>query len=305
MDYQVLLYYKYIPVANPEDLRISQRFLCESLQLTGRIIVATEGINGTIGGTIESTEKYIENMRSDPRFADVHFKKSKGISDTFPRLSIKVRSEIVSTHITSVVLDPHTATARHLAPEMLNTWYREGKKFKVIDMRNTYELEVGKFKNSLDPETTNFRDLPQSLQKLKVYKDETIVAVCTGGVRCEKASQYLKTQGFKDVYQLDGGIVTYMEKYPGQDFEGTLYTFDKRKTLDFCAPGQKKVIGKCLHCEVSTETIVDCADDMCHSQITCCENCVNKYEGIVYCKKCNNANGVPLPEGRYMTRIIL
>lgn len=305
MEYQVLLYYKYIPIIDPEALRISQRALCEKLNLTGRIIVSKEGINGTVEGTKQSTEKYIETMIANQCFADIHFKKSKGIGDAFPRLSIKVRPEIVATHITDIPLNPHVETATHLAPETLHEWYRKGKKFKVIDMRNTYEFEVGKFKDSVDPETINFRDLPQSLQKLKVHKDETVVTVCTGGVRCEKASQYLKTQGFSDVYQLDGGIVTYIEKYPGIDFEGTLYTFDKRKTIDFCLPGQKKIVGKCLHCKAGTETIVDCSDDMCHSQITCCEECINLFKGIVYCKKCHNTNGIPLSEGRYMTKIIL
>ncbi len=300
MNPQILLYYKYVTISDPEALKRVQKELCERLGLKGRIIIAHEGVNGTVGGTKEATEEYIKEMVADPRFTDIHWKKSSGSEDTFPRLSIKVRPEIVTTKITDVELDPTKETATHLKPEELHEWYKEGKKFKVIDMRNTYEIGIGTFKDSIDPETMNFRDLPKSLEKLKVHKDETILTVCTGGVRCEKASQYLKTQGFKDVYQLDGGIVTYMEKYPGKDFQGTLYVFDKRKKMDFCKPGEREVIGKCSICNGTTERVENCADDECHLQFICCDDCIKKYEGMVYCKECNNAHGQIPKSGRYM-----
>lgn len=300
MDFQILLYYKYVSIADPESFCKSQKELCERLNLKGRIIVAKEGINGTVGGTRKATEDYIEEMVQDPRFSDIHWKKSTGPEDAFPRLSVKVRPEIVTTKITDVPLDPSVETAPHLKPEELHAWYREGRKFKVIDMRNSYEIGIGTFKGSVDPETMNFRDLPKSLEKLKVHKDETVITVCTGGVRCEKASQYLRTQGFKDVYQLDGGIVTYMEKYPGKDFEGTLYVFDKRKKMDFCKPGERDVIGKCSICLGTTERVENCADDECHLQFICCDNCIAEYDGMVYCKECGNAQGKIPRSGRYM-----
>jgi len=304
MSIQILLYYKYVSIADPEAFKNAQKALCERLNLKGRIIVAHEGINGTVGGTIEDTERYIKEMKNDPLFFDIHWKKSFGPSDTFPRLSIKVRSEIVTTKITDVELDPTKETATHLKPEELHAWYKKGKKFKVIDMRNSYEIGIGTFKDSVDPETMNFRDLPNSLKKLKVHKDETVLTVCTGGVRCEKASQYLKTQGFKDVYQLDGGIVSYIEKYPGKDFEGTLYVFDKRKKMDFCKKGEREVIGKCSICNSTTERVENCADDECHLQFICCDTCIAQYNGMVYCKECNNTHGeIPKVSGR-VTRII-
>ncbi len=300
MNFQILLYYKYVNISDPETFKNTQRALCERLHLKGRIIIAHEGINGTVGGTKEATEEYIKEMTADPRFEDIHWKKSLGPEDTFPRLSVKVRPEIVTTKITDVELDPTKETATHLKPEELHEWYREGRKFKVIDMRNTYEIGIGTFKDSIDPETMNFRDLPKSLEKLKVHKDETVLTVCTGGVRCEKASQYLKTQGFKDVYQLDGGIVTYMEKYPGKDFEGTLYVFDKRKKMDFCKPGERGVIGKCSICHGTTERVENCADDECHLQFICCDDCIAKYNGMVYCKECDNIPGQMSKSGRFM-----
>lgn len=304
MNCRILLYYKYTTILDPEALRIAQRDLCERLKLKGRIIVAHEGINGTLGGSIEATEMYMEEMKKDARFADIHWKKSFSEEDVFPRLSIKVRTEIVTTKITDVELNPQKETATHLKPEELHMWYQEGKSFKIIDMRNSYEIGIGTFKDSIDPETMNFRDLPNSLEKLKVHKDETVLTVCTGGVRCEKASQYLKTQGFKDVYQLDGGIVTYIEKYPGKNFEGTLYVFDKRKKMDFCKPGERKVIGKCSICKNTTERVENCADDECHLQFICCDECIAKYDGMVYCKECKNTHGeFPKVSGR-VTRIV-
>lgn len=137
MDYQILLYYKYVPISDPEALKTAQRELCEELGLKGRIIVAKEGINGTVGGSVEATEAYIQRMTSNPLFTNIHWKKSFGPSDTFPRLTIKVREEIVTTKITDVELDPTKETATHLKPEELYSWYREGRSFKVIDMRNS------------------------------------------------------------------------------------------------------------------------------------------------------------------------
>lgn len=304
MNFQVLLYYKYVGIVDPEALRIAQKELCERLNLKGRIIVAHEGINGTVGGSKEATEAYIQEMTQDPRFSNIHWKKSEGPLDTFPRLSIKVRPEIVTTKITDVELNPEKERAPHLKPEELHAWYREGKKFKVIDMRNTYEIGVGTFKDSVDPETMNFRDLPKSLEKLSIHKDDVVVPVCTGGVRCEKGALYLKAHGFNNVYALDGGIVSYMEKYPGQDFEGTLYVFDKRKKMDFCKPGQREVIGKCSICLGRTERVENCADDECHLQFICCDDCIMKYDGMVYCKECNNTQGeFPKVSGR-VTRVI-
>lgn len=305
MENQILLYYKYVTVSDPEALKIAQKALCEELGLKGRIIIAKEGINGTVGGSVEATEEYIKRMGANPLFGNIHWKKSFGPSDTFPRLTIKVREEIVTTKITDVELDPTKETATHLKPEELHSWYREGKNFKVIDMRNTYEINIGTFKDSVDPETINFRDLPKSLDKLKVHKDETVVTVCTGGVRCEKASQYLRTQGFKDVYQLDGGIVTYMEKYPGEDFLGTLYVFDKRKSMDFCKPGQKQVIGTCSICNIPSERVENCADDTCHLQFTCCAECIAAYDGMVYCKECHNVNGEIPKKGKRLTKVLV
>jgi len=138
-------------------------------------------------------------------------------------------------------------------------------------MRNSYEFASGHFKNSIDPELENSRDLPTALNKLTPLKEKTVLTVCTGGVRCEKMSAYLLNKGFENVYQLDGGMHSYMEKYPGQDFLGTLYTFDQRLTMDFGGP--REIIGTCKLCSKKTEQYVNCKNNLCHLHFLACESC--------------------------------
>ncbi len=288
--YTILLFYKYVEITNPEELVDSQRKICERLMLKGRIIVAYEGINATLEGTTEAIETYCDQLTSDARFADVHLKKSVGTGKAFPKLSIKIRKEIVSLGLSAKQdVDPRTMTGKYLTAEKLQEWFTVGKKFKIIDMRNDYEHKVGHFKNSILPPLQNFRDLPKALPTLELLKDETILTVCTGGVRCEKASGYLVKNGFKDVYQLQGGIVTYMEQFersddglcPAQNFLGSLYVFDERVTMAYAAPSERPVVGACDHCGVPAEIYINCSDDICHKHFIVCEWC--KKEGML-CK---------------------
>ncbi len=276
MSYEVLLYYKYIHIEDPEALMAVQRRLCEELSLKGRIIIAAEGINGTVEGTKENTEKYIEATIADPRFADIHWKKSAGSGATFPTLSIKVRSEIVSAHLGSDDVNPAETTGHHLSPEELHELFKSGEELYVVDMRNDYEHKVGHFAGSILPPLANFRDLPKIMPELEHLKDKKVVTVCTGGVRCEKASGYLIKQGFKDVSQLSGGIVSYMERYPNQDFKGKLYVFDGRVTMGFDTDKpEHEVIGRCDKCSVASENYVNCANNLCHKHFICCANCMD------------------------------
>lgn len=256
MTHTILLYYKYVPINEPETFRDSQKALCERLGLKGRIIVATEGINGTLEGETTAVEGYIKEMQGDPRFVDVDFKTSPGTGDAFPKLSVKVRSEIVSSGLGSEV-SPRERTAPRLEPEDLQRWFDEGKDFVVVDMRNDYEYKSGHFKNSIEPGMRNFRDLPEKIREIENLKDKTVVTVCTGGVRCEKASAYLQKEGFEDVYQLNGGIHRYIEKYPGEYFEGGLYVFDGRVVMDTAGGKERTVIGECEYCDEKTEDYYD------------------------------------------------
>lgn len=260
----------------------SQRKLCEDLNLKGRIIVAKEGINGTVEGLKENTDKYMEVMKADPRFADIHWKVSDGTGNAFPALSIKVRKEIVSAHLDEDDLNPNEITGRHLDPEELHELLKSGEELYVVDMRNDYEHKVGHFKNSILPPLTNFRDLPKVVEELAHLKDKKVVTVCTGGVRCEKASGYLIKKGFKDVSQLNGGIVSYMEKFPNQYFKGKLYVFDGRIVMGFDTDKPEyEMVGVCDKCGSKSENYINCSKPECHRHFICCVNCIEK-EGV-YC----------------------
>ena len=286
-DFEILLYYKYVGIDDPEALKVAQRELCEKLDLKGRIIVSTEGINGTVEGLKENTQKYIDEMVQDSRFADMHWKRSVGTGEAFPKLKVKNRKELVSLHLEEAGIcdvDPNQTTGIHLAPEELHKWIAEGKEFYIIDMRNAYEHKLGHFEGSVLPPMDNFRDLPKLIKQLDHLKDKTVLTVCTGGVRCEKASGFLITQGFKNVYQLDGGIVSYMEKYPNEDFKGKLYVFDNRVGMGFYTDDPNhEIIAECEACESKTENYVNCANNGCHRHFVACKECVEEQDGKITC----------------------
>ncbi|MDB5188670.1 MAG: hypothetical protein JWM92_268 [Candidatus Nomurabacteria bacterium] len=271
---QILLFYKYVHLENPEAVRDWIFDLCQQYNLKGRLIVAAEGINFTFEGAVADTEAFLVDMQKDERFHHIHFKRSVGTGEAFPKLSVKVRDEIVTGNLGVCDIDPNEVTGKHLPPTELHSWIHEGKEFYIIDMRNAYEHKVGKFAGSICPPLENFRDLPKIIDSIKHLKNKTVVTVCTGGVRCEKASGYLITQGFTDVYQLDGGIVSYMELYPNEDFEGKLYVFDRRLMLGFYTDDPKhKVIGTCDHCGAASEQFINCANKACNKHMILCDQC--------------------------------
>lgn len=288
-DYQVLLFYKYTPVLKPEELWAWQKGICSALNLKGRIIIAKEGINGTVEGFKKDTEKYMEELRkigvsveTKPlgNFRDIQFKTSVGTGESFPKLKVKIKDELVSLKFGEDDVNPNDLTGKHLPAKELKKWYENNEDFCVLDMRNDYEFKVGHFKNSINPKLENSRDLPKILPELENLKDKKVLTVCTGGVRCEKMSGYLLKKGFKEVYQLDGGMHSYMEKFPGEDFLGTLYTFDNRVVMDF--GGEREVIGECDKCKEKSERYVNCANSFCHKHLVVCENC-SEADGTVFC----------------------
>lgn len=286
-EYQILLFYKYVFIEDPKTVRDWLFALGKTLNLAGRFIVATEGLNITLEGKTEDTETFIKELETDERFLNIHFKRSVGTGKAFPRLSVKVRDELVSGHLGICDVDPNQVTGIHLAPEELHQWFLEGKEFYIVDMRNMYEHQVGHFAGSILPSLEHFRDLPKITKQLSHLKHKTVLTVCTGGIRCEKASGYLVTQGFTDVYQLDGGIVSYMEQYPNEHFEGKLYVFDQREVMGFYTDDPKhKVIGRCTICNTPAEHYADCDRQWCARHFVMCRDCEQKYtdsEGKLYC----------------------
>lgn len=255
-----------------------QREICTRLKLKGRIIVSKHGINGTLGGDIESLREYKREMNRSVIFKDIMYKWSDGSGREFPRLSVKVRPELVAfgkpdeleVNVKGVV-----DGGRHLNPEALHKLVEErGEDVVFFDGRNAYEAAVGRFKGAIVPDTNTTHDFVKEIESKKYdsIKERPIVTYCTGGVRCEILSTLMKDRGFKDVYQLDGGIVKYGEKY-GDDglWEGALHIFDDRMTHRF---SDKSIdIGECVYCGGKTSRYINCADKSCNKLVLVCDNC--------------------------------
>lgn len=277
--HQVLLFYKYVTIENPQEYVVTFRALCEKYNLLGRVLIAEEGINATLEGLTEDTEEFVKEWKEDTRFSDVQIKRSEGNGASFKKLSVKFRHEIVGTKFPKEV-DPRVKTAPHISADELHRMYENNEDFVVVDMRNSYEYASGHFENSIDPGMNASRELPEKIHELDPVKNKKIITVCTGGIRCEKMSGYLQHVGFENVYQLDGGMHTYMEKYPEGHFKGTLFTFDERMTMDF--GGKREIIGKCKLCGDTTETYQNCSNAECNMLFLICNECTGD-AGPVFC----------------------
>lgn len=296
-EFQVLLYYKYVVLSDSEAVRDEQRALCEELNLKGRIIVAEEGINGTVEGSIANIEKYIREMNESRDFQSISFKKSKSTGNSFSKLIVRHRPEVVTTNIPN--LNPNKVTGKYITSEELHQWFTDKKEFYIVDMRNEYEYASGHFEGFVPSGMKNFFNLKDVLPRLAHLKNKTVVTVCTGGIRCEKASGFLVENGFADVYQLKDGIQTYMESFPNEHFKGKLYVFDKRLTIGFNTDDPKhEIVGRCIFCKKPSEAYVNCEHDECHKHYICCEGCLDKETGLSFCNADCKENYMSTQEAR-------
>ena len=273
--FQVLLYYCYAPLENPEQFREEQHRLCLALDLRGRIIVASEGLNGTVSGTAANCARYMAAVKADPRFAALEFKVDKVPGHTFQKLHVRVKPEIVHSSLRHV--RPHEKTGHHLSPEEFKA-LKDRDDVVVVDVRSDYEYNLGRFKNAVTLDMENFRDFPERVEQLKEFKDKKILTYCTGGVKCEKASAYLLEQGFENVYQLHGGIIKYGIEVGGEDFDGQCYVFDNRVAVDVNRVNPS-VISRCQHCQQSSNRLVNCANPHCNAHIPLCNPCGEQLQG--------------------------
>ncbi|MBX8995162.1 rhodanese-related sulfurtransferase [Corynebacterium testudinoris] len=276
---KILLYYRFTPIADPKAVMLWQRDLCESLGLRGRILISTHGINGTVGGDIAACKKYIRKTRDYPGFKDMEFKWSEGGAEDFPKLSVKVREEIVAFGAAGELKVDEGGVVGggvHLKPEEVNELVdARGDDVVFFDGRNAMEAEIGKFKGAVVPDVNTTHDFLAEIESGKYdwMKNRPVVTYCTGGVRCEILSSLMKNRGFEEVYQIDGGIVRYGEKFGNQGlWEGSLYVFDKRMHVEFGDDYQE--LGHCIHCHAATNNFINCAnEDTCRQQALVCETC--------------------------------
>lgn len=275
---KVILYYAFTPITDTAAMRLWQKQLCESLNLKGRIIISKHGINGTVGGDMADVKKYVKATRDYPGFKKIAFKWSDGTGNDFPRLQIRVRSELVafgSPNEIEVDENGVIGGGVHLRPEQVNELVNErGDEVVFFDGRNAYEAKIGKFKDALVPDVQTSHDFIAEIESGKYddIKDKPIVTYCTGGIRCEILSAVMVKRGFKEVYQIDGGIVKYGNKF-GDDglWEGSLYIFDDRMIQDFS--DKTKVIGECEKCSAPTKRFRNCRTATCHELILLCDTC--------------------------------
>lgn len=276
--HRVLLYYRYVVIEDPEAYVQQQRRLCTQLELQGRILVGSEGINGTVSGTTENTMRYREAMAADPRTCDMPFKVDASDGHVFPKLSIKVREEIVSLGLADDELgdvDPVTETGRRLSP---TEFYRamQDENTIIIDGRNDYESALGHFAGAICPDVGNFREFPQWIREHReALEGRKILTYCTGGIRCEKLSAWLLREGFDDVSQLEGGIVEYSRdpEVLGRDFDGDCYVFDQRVGVPVNHTETRRVVSCCERCGEPSLRYRNCGFAPCNRQFFLCEVC--------------------------------
>ena len=293
-DYRVLLYYQYVPIDNSENFRDEHMKLCNELGLLGRIIVAEEGINGTLSGTYEATQGYIDALHNDPRFETMPFKIDEASGHAFEKMHVRVKPELVNLSLDEDV-NPLKLTGEYLKPEEFN------KKMKnegtlIIDARNDYEYDLGHFEGAIKPDIKTFRELPQWIKDNKELLDgKEILTYCTGGVRCEKFSGWLKAEGHEDVGQLDGGIVTYGydPDVQGELWNGQCYVFDQRIAVPINRV-EPNIVGKDFITGQPCERYVNCANPDCNKQILMSEETEKKY-----LRACSDACRVH-PRNRYV-----
>ncbi|RLP71517.1 rhodanese-related sulfurtransferase [Mycetocola manganoxydans] len=280
---KILLYYVFTPLADPDAIRLWQRDLAESLNLRGRILLSKDGLNGTLGGELNAVKKYLRKTREYPAFKNLDVKWSEGTgldengaSLDFPRLVVKVRDEIVSFGAPGELQVDDAGVVgggTKLQPDELHELVAErGDDVVFFDGRNAFEAEIGRFKDAVVPEVSNTREFVAELESGKYdhLKDKPVVTYCTGGIRCEVLSGLMKSRGFGEVYQLDGGVVRYGETF-GDDglWEGSLYVFDNRMSMDFS--DHAAVIGSCSVCGEPSKHMQNCADASCRTQLVLCE----------------------------------
>jgi UPF0176 protein len=279
--HKILLYYIFRPLGDPQAISLWQRKLCESLDLRGRILVSEHGINGTVGGEIKHLLSYIKQNKEYLPFKEIEYKWSEGHRDDFPRLKVKARSEVVGFGIPNELkVDSHgiVGGGQHLSPaELHDLVEKRGDDVTFFDGRNAFESRIGRFTGAVVPETNTTHDFIAEIESGKYdhLKSKAVVTYCTGGIRCEILSSAMKSRGFEEVYQLDGGIVKYGEAFGNKGlWEGSLYVFDRRMAVDF--EPNVAAIGQCAHCEGFTKTFYNCSSDWCRELTLVCDSCVER-----------------------------
>ncbi len=223
--------YRFAPLQDLQSLRTELLAFCSAEDLRGTILLSTEGVNLFVAGEAEGIESLLARLRAIPGLAPLAAKYSTTADQPFRRMLVRIKREIIAFGVPGI--DPSKRTSPKIAPLQLKAWLDEGRKITLLDTRNDYEVKLGTFETALPAGVDHFRDFPQAVAKLpEALKDETIVMFCTGGIRCEKAGPYMESRGFRNVLQLDGGILKYFQDCGGAHYNGDCFVFDQRVGVD-------------------------------------------------------------------------
>jgi len=269
MKYEVILYYNFEPIEDPETFCKEHKQKMKDLGVKGRVYIGQEGINGTLGGTPEQIQNYKEFLWSIEGFEDTQFKTDEDDTVPFAKLICKVRDELVAIHMDG--LNPENG-GNYMEPEEWRKVIENRDDYVMIDVRNNYESKVGHFEGAMTPDVDNFYDFPQWLEEAEeeIPKDKKVLMYCTGGIRCEKFSVLMKQKGWDDVNQLHGGILRYAREEGGEHFEGKCFVFDDRLVV----PVNKDNLQPIARCEITgkpADSYINCANMECNKLFVCSE----------------------------------
>ena len=240
--------YKFADLPDYQVLQPGLLALCQTQGLKGTLLLAEEGINGTVAGSRAGIDALIAYLNADPRLAGIEHKESLADAMPFYRMKVRLKKEIVTLGVQDV--NPNRKVGTYVAPEDWNALIADPDVL-LIDTRNDYEYDIGTFKGAVDPHTATFREFPQYVRdNLDPVKHKKVAMFCTGGIRCEKASSFMLEQGFEEVYHLQGGILKYLEKVPAEDslWEGECFVFDQRVAVGHgLKPGKHELCHACRH----------------------------------------------------------
>ncbi|MBN8554351.1 MAG: sulfurtransferase [Deltaproteobacteria bacterium] len=230
--FKVIAGYKFFDLKNAAEIRFPLRKFCRDLGMRGTILLSHEGVNSYLSGTHEAISKYLHHIHEELKFPRMDYKESVSHFQPFTRMLVKVKKEIITMGFTDIL--PHEFTSPRISPETFKNWLDQNKEMTVLDTRNEYEIDFGKFKSAKDLKARSFKDFAKKAAEIpEEMKEKPVVMYCTGGIRCEKASAlFLKKYNFKEVYQLDGGILNYFNQIGSDHFEGKCFVFDNRIAVD-------------------------------------------------------------------------
>ncbi len=270
MSYKVLSFYRYVPLADSPSVRDAIKKRCQELHILGRILLGEQGINGAISGTVEELIVFKELLESFDEFKSMTYRERNVEENAYHKLVVRVRQQICAFD----AFPDMKNTGQHITPTQLNELLDTGKEVFLLDARNKHEVVLGSFKNAIHLDIECFREFTSNVHKIDHLKNKKIVMFCTGGIRCELSSAYLKERGFSDVSQLEGGIINYVNQFKNKHYEGGVFVFDDRLLDDTGAAP----LSSCVFCATPSGFVNNCHNLDCDALFVSCKACNNKYE---------------------------